>query len=94
MSPDKNSKLADIAEWYYVDGLNQSEIARKIGVDRSMVSRLLAEARQQNIVEIRIRRPISANQELEDQLEARFNLLDAHVLINSGAEYTQLLKQL
>jgi DNA-binding transcriptional regulator LsrR (DeoR family) len=94
MSPDRSAKLADIAEWYYLDGLNQSEIARKIGVDRSMESRMLAEARKQNIVEIRIRRPLSTNRELEDKLVQRFNLRKSCVLVNNASDYSQLLQQL
>lgn len=94
MPPDRSAKLADIAEWYYLDGLNQSEIARKIGVDRSMVSRMLAEARRQKIVEIRIRRPLSTNRELEEQLQRRFNLRQVYVLMNRGSDYSQLLQQL
>ena len=94
MSPDRSAKLADIAEWYYIDGLKQSEIASKIGVDRSMVSRMLAEARKQNIVEIRVHRPLLSDRELERGLERRFNLRQAYVLINSGGDYAQLLQQL
>jgi len=93
-SSDRYAKLADIAEWYYIDGLNQSEIARRIGVDRSMVSRMLTEARKQNIVEIRIHRPLSSDRELGRGLERRFNLHKAYVLVNSGGDYAQLLRQL
>ena len=85
ISTDRTAKLADIAEWYYLDGLNQSEIAKKLGVDRSMVSRMLAEARKQNIVEIRIRRPLSTNHELEEKLGQQFNLHKACVLVNNAS---------
>ena len=62
---DRASLLADVAEMYYLDQKNQAEIAKRIGVTRSMVSRILTEARESEIVEIRIRRPVQADRELE-----------------------------
>jgi DNA-binding transcriptional regulator LsrR (DeoR family) len=94
ISPDRSALLADIAEWYYIDGLKQSEIASRIGVDRSMISRMLAEARKKKIVEIRIYRPLSYDRALQEQLTQRFNLLQAHVIVNGGGDYGQLLQQL
>jgi deoxyribonucleoside regulator len=94
LSRERSSLLADVAEWYYIDGLKQSEIANKIGVDRSMVSRMLAEARTQNIVEIRIHRPISTDRELEKKLVQRYGLSKACVLEVHDHDYDQLLNQL
>lgn len=94
ISQDRSLLLADVAEWYYLDGLKQAEIASKIGVDRSMVSRMLAEARKLNIVEIRINRPLISNRDLEERLVNRFNLRQACVLVDRGDDYAQLLKQL
>jgi DNA-binding transcriptional regulator LsrR (DeoR family) len=91
---ERSSLLADVAEWYYIDGLKQSEIASRIGVDRSMVSRMLAEARKQNIVEIRIHRPISTSRELEAKLLKHFGLLQVCVLESRNEDYSQLLVQL
>jgi DNA-binding transcriptional regulator LsrR (DeoR family) len=43
------------AAWlYYVHGLDQSEVAERLGVSRSRVSRLLAAAKDAGIVEIRV----------------------------------------
>ena len=50
--------LADVAEMYYLEDKNQSEIAESVGVTRSMISRMLTEARENGIVEIRIQRPL------------------------------------
>ena len=94
LSRERSVLLADIAELYYIDSLKQSEIANKIGVDRSMVSRMLAEARKQNIIEIRIHRPLSFDRDLQIGLEQRFKLRKAYVLINNGGHYDQLLQQL
>lgn len=94
LSGERSALLADVAELYYIEGLKQSEIANRIGVDRSMVSRMLAEARKRKIVEIRIHRPLSTNRDLEIGLVQRFNLHRACVLEDSGDDFAQLLKQL
>lgn len=91
---DRSILLADVAELYYLKGLNQTEIAKQIGVDRSMVSRMLTEARKQNIVEISVRRPITSDEVLESELIQKYGLLKAFVYINRGLDYQALLKGL
>ena len=86
--------LADLAEMYYIQGLTQHQIAEKIGVDRSMISRLLAEARREGIVEIRITRPFSFQNQLGAQLTKQFGLQQACVLISRNEEYNLLLQRL
>ncbi len=72
--------LADVAEMYYLEGKIQSEIAETVGVTRSMISRMLTEARESGIVEIRIHRPLQSEPELAATLKERFGLLDALVV--------------
>ncbi|MEU4225439.1 sugar-binding domain-containing protein [Nonomuraea sp. NPDC026600] len=45
------------ATQYYLDDATQADIAKRLGVSRATVSRLLTEARRQGIVEIRVHRP-------------------------------------
>jgi len=86
--------LSDVAQLYYMQGMNQSEIAKKIGIDRSTVSRMLSEARRLKIVEIRINHPLSTNQGLETELEKKYGLKQACVVVNQAEEYGQLLRRL
>jgi DNA-binding transcriptional regulator LsrR (DeoR family) len=72
--------LADIAEKYFLDGLNQAEIAAQVGVTRSMISRMLTEARQKGIVKIQICRPLGFDRELGRALVETFGLMDAQVI--------------
>ena len=53
--------LGQVAAWYYEDGLDQSEIASRISKSRSLVSRLIDEARSIGIFEIRLRFPLRRN---------------------------------
>jgi len=87
---DKEMLLADICEMYYLQGKNQAEIGKIIDLTPSMVSRLLTEARQRNMLEIRIRRPIQSDFQLENALKERFNLQAATVVTIRGFEFSWL----
>ena len=63
------------AAWrYYVEGLTQADVARRLGVNRIMITRLLADARNRGEVVIRIRSDIAPIVELQQQLEQTFGL--------------------
>lgn len=93
-SPDRASLLADVAEMYYLESKNQAEIAKTIGVTRSMVSRLLTDARENGIVEIRVQRPLQSDPELENKLKEQFGLADAFVVLTSHRSGDRLLRKL
>ena len=46
--------LSKIARLYYLEDLNQQEIAEKLNISRTKVSRYLTKARKEKVVEIRI----------------------------------------
>lgn len=75
----RDELLGQVASWYFEEGLGQSEIAGRIHRSRSMVSRLLTEARNRGIVEIRINIPITRNSGLERRLADEFGLRGAYV---------------
>ncbi|MBZ0280399.1 MAG: sugar-binding transcriptional regulator [Anaerolineae bacterium] len=72
--------LAEVAQLYYEQSLDQADIAKSKGVSRSSVSRLLTEARELGVIEFRINFPIHRHQLLEDQLMHHFDLESVHVL--------------
>lgn len=65
---------------YFIDGLSQQQIADALGTTRSNVSRILAAARDQGIVEIRIHEPTQRAHDLEAELKRRYRILEARVL--------------
>jgi deoxyribonucleoside regulator len=83
-SQERTNLLADVAEMYYIEGNDQSMIAREVGVTRSMISRMLTEARNQGIVEIRIHRPINSDPELENALREKFGIASVLVVSMEG----------
>jgi DNA-binding transcriptional regulator LsrR (DeoR family) len=75
--------LVKVAQLYHLEGLNQDEIARQVGVSRSKVSRMLKEARERGLVEVSIHYPARFSLDLERRLESELGLREA-VVVNSG----------
>jgi deoxyribonucleoside regulator len=75
--------LATVASLYYKKSYSQSQIAVRLDISSSTVSRLLNEALERGIVEIHVHMPIPRDLELEQQLLERFGLKDAYVLQTS-----------
>ena len=91
--PAKNriNILADAAEMYFLEGMTQAEIAKRIGVTRSMVSRMLTEAREEGIVKIKIERKFKFNPDLEKEMVTRFGLQDAVIYNGQPDNYERYL---
>lgn len=69
---DKESRmerLVNVARLYYEEDKTQSEIASRYGISRPMVSRLLKEAKNLGIVEIRIQTPEQPGGQSKERLE-------------------------
>ncbi len=77
---DAQTQLRIRAAWlYYVEGMTQSDVAKKLGVNRVMITRLLADARKRGEVMIQIRSPLASLVDLQHRLETRFGLDQAIV---------------
>ncbi|MDE0532705.1 MAG: hypothetical protein OXI01_14840 [Albidovulum sp.] len=91
MVSDRDELLAQVAYAYYHGGEGLSQIAKTLGRSVSMASRLLQEARDRNLVEIRINYPLTRLSEIEAEIEERFGIDKAHVFtqpsrIDSGEQ--------
>lgn len=78
---DSSEDLMVRAAWmYYHDGLTQRAIADRLDTSRVAVTRLLQRARDEGIVQIKIRKPLPICFELERRLQESFDLQDACVV--------------
>ncbi|WP_187264902.1 sugar-binding transcriptional regulator [Homoserinibacter sp. GY 40078] len=79
---------------YYIDQLNQDAIARRVGMSRQSVSRLLGQAMTEGIVHIEVRPPAQSVVWLEDELSRRYRIPEVRVVEtdeeSSLAERTRL----
>ena len=76
------SVLYAAAKMYYEEEANQAQIAIRLGTSRATVSRVLAEARRQKIVQITVTQPLARDgRELGDRVAAQLGL--QHVFLSS-----------
>jgi deoxyribonucleoside regulator len=77
--------LVRVSRLYYELGETQEAIARVVGVTRPQVSRLLKEAREQGVVEIRIVDSAEAPSGAGEDLRAEFGLRAVHLAPTTDA---------
>jgi DNA-binding transcriptional regulator LsrR (DeoR family) len=79
----RDDTLVTVASLYYELNQNQQQIAERLEISRSSVSRMIKEARDRGIVEIRIHKPVYRDYHLEQGLLDTFGLQDAYVLLTN-----------
>ena len=84
----KLSLLAEVACDYYERKLNQDEIAEKLFLSRTRVSRLLKEAEEEGIVTFQVNYTFERHYELEERLKNRFGIKHSRVLNNRISDKT------
>jgi len=90
----KYAQLALIAQMYYEEGKNQQEISERMGINRSAISRILAEARIRGIVDIRIKYPWRAVNLEQKMLDTFPHLKKVYVAACIDSTYETMLKTL
>lgn len=80
MNPVEERDLVEISIMYYQEGKTQAEIARIFDVSRSLISKLLIEAKDRGIVEIFIKSEMTYTINLERKLINKYNLEFAYVV--------------
>ncbi|HZP48117.1 MAG TPA: hypothetical protein VFB07_06275 [Vicinamibacterales bacterium] len=68
---DRAEELGDIAEWYWIEGLSQSEIAAKLGgakpVNASTIARRLKEAKELGLVAVTVDKSFAVSGERDEE---------------------------
>lgn len=84
----KLSLLAEVAGDYYERGLDQNTIAERLCLSRTRISRLLKEAEEKGIVDIKvtINYPFERHYVLEERFKNSFALNDVRILNNRNRE--------
>jgi len=74
-----SSLLVRIASMYYIDGETQETIGYRLGLSRQKIQRLLKQAREQGIVDVRIHSSPSETLNVASELKTRFNLQEVFI---------------
>ena len=83
-SIERKKFLSKIARLYYLEGLTQQEIADRLNISRTKVSRYLDEARKDKVVEIKINLPEEDYSRLEYEIEKKFKIKECIIVPASG----------
>ncbi len=81
------------AWYYYIENLTQQAISEKLGITRIKVVKLLEKARQDGVINFKIRRDGELKMELEKELQKKWNLQDAFV-IPSPADNSEITESI
>ncbi len=81
MVPVEKRILIKAARMYYLEHMKQVEIAQRMGVDRTTISKYLKKALTNGIVKIEVEN--NSYEELETALERRFGLRESYVVPKS-----------
>ena len=92
MNWEERRQIVKVSRLYYFDGLTQAEIAKKIGVSRPVISKLLNKARESGIVEIYIKDENAHTVELEHQLEKKYGLKEV-IVVPAADRNPEMVKQ-
>lgn len=84
LSPEKLDMVTKIARMYHEQGMRQPEIAERLHVSQSRVSRFLKEAVALGIVRTVVTPPPGVHTELEEQVRDEYGLADVVVTETSG----------
>ena len=78
--------VVECAWMYYEEGLNQKDIADRLGISRATVVNYLAEARARGLVRIQMAAEAFTTHRLARDLCSRFGLAAAYVIPNEGLD--------
>lgn len=88
---NREELLVRVASLYYESDYSQQQIAEMLQISRSNISRLLKEAKQKGLVEIRVRKSIPTVPALERALCDRFGLQQALIVDSGDRSYDERL---
>lgn len=80
METKKVQRLVTVAKMYYEDNMNQSQIAKALGVSRPLISMFLADAKELGIVEVKIHSPFEMDDNIMDTLRDVYNIQGGNLI--------------
>ncbi len=88
---DNIQLMVQISIMYYRYEMTQQEIAKKLGLTRQTVSKLLQESKRNNIVNIQIINPLNDIEDMGEQLKSIYSLKNA-IVVPSDFEDGKLIR--
>ena len=92
MDIPKKQLIIEVARLYYQSDYTQLAIAKKIGISRPTVSRLLQQAKDHGYVKIDIIDPFSDNNELEKALQHKYQIGEVKIAYAAEEEDPEVMQ--
>lgn len=86
--------ISQVLTLYYFEDKNQSEVAKQLGLSTAKVNRLLKQAKEQGLVEIKIHTPFNHLLELEQRLRSAYGISEAFIIPQLGSDPDTTLQTL
>lgn len=77
---ERNKLLIRVAKLYYENDYSQEQIAKKVGISRPYVSKLIHAAKQAGIIKIQVIDPMDIENSLEKEIREKYGLKKAIVI--------------
>lgn len=90
IAENSRKQLAKVAYLYYIEGKNQAEIAKELGIYRTTISRMLTKAREEAVVTIEIREFDTDLFHLEHYVKEKYNLKNIEIVSSSASSEKSL----
>ena len=91
---DAQRLMIKVARLYHSHGLRQTEIAQRLRISQSRVSRLLTQAEEASIVRTVVAVPQGIHADLEERVETRYGLSEVHVIDAVSDDEAELARDL
>lgn len=91
---DPQRLMLKVARLYHMHGLRQTDIARRLQISQSRVSRLLTQAEEASVVRTVVAIPPHIHAELEEQVEARYGVSEVHLVDAVSSDEAELGRDL
>lgn len=91
---DQQRLMIKVARLYHTHGMRQTEIAERLQISQSRVSRLLTQAEDAAVVRTVVAVPRHIHAELEEAVQERYGVRDVHVVDVVSEDEQELTKDL
>lgn len=90
----KQELSVEVARLYYQSDYSQQQIAAQLGISRPTISRLLKYAKEKGYVTINIVDPFADLDKLAYELQEKYGLSDARVILSPKGDYASIKEQI
>lgn len=91
---DTQRLMVKVARMYHTHGIRQTDIATRLQISQSKVSRLLAQAEEASIVRTVVAVPPHVHADLEERVEERYGLSEVHIVEAVSRDEAELNRDL